>query len=718
MRLPFFACATLLAPTLAAQTYVNNTTDIPQGAAFNSGFTENVELFDIDGDGDADVLWADGGDGGNQRDRVWVNQGFAQGGALGVLQDETAARWPNVSDASRDVDFADIDLDGDYDAFVVNTSTISNQVSRFMLNMGGAQGGSPGFFQDVNSTRWVNLGVNNGTTSLSSIAPGNVLPSGGFIDWMCDATLVDLDSDGDQDLINATYGTLSQGKVPTRLFLNDGAGYFEEFNPSGHQVTGTDITNGSPGLWSEGVHQHSTTNATGAQCDIATEAISVDAADVDGDYDLDFVLGDRTLLPRLFQNRTAENSGALGFRDISHAALPGPDWAVSVGSYEQEFGDLDLDDDLDLYGPNWGNVCDSMFFNNGNGAFPPGVTVVDTCVRGDEADYVDYDNNGLLDVAIVSRTAPQAMFENTGAGNNWVLDPTTTVMPSFSGRIRGSDACDIDLDGDYDLFLANDEDLPEAFFENTNQISDAFAPRVVNLEQAPARNATPEPTRIRAYVYDNAGWYVTAFNRTTLEYSVNGGGFSPIPMRWSGGQVFRGEIPGFTVGSIDYRVRSRDAYGNTGLSVTKTFVASPCTGEPLVYCTAKTNSAGCVPMIGVTGTPSATAGSGCFVTASQVLDNKSGLLFYSKLGPRFTPYQGGYLCVLSPTVRTPVQNSGASGQPPCTGVFSFDFNAWIASGSDVDLTLGQQVWIQYWSRDPQSSFQTNRTDAVTLFICP
>jgi hypothetical protein len=281
----------------------------------------------------------------------------------------------------------------------------------------------------------------------------------------------------------------------------------------------------------------------------------------------------------------------------------------------------------------------------------------------------------------------------------------------------GCDACDIDQDGDYDLFLANDAGDQDNYFENTDQTPDTTAPRVPVLEQAPNRNAGPQPTAIRAHVYDNAALYVTAFNRTRLEYSVNGGAFVQVAMRYSGGQIFRGEIPGFTVGNVDYRVRSIDAYGNTGVSTTKSYTSGACTGEPTIYCTAKTNSAGCVPTIGVSGVPSATAGSGCFVTATQMLDNKFGLLFYSKFGPKLTPYQGGYFCVQSPTVRTPLMNTGATGAPPCTGVFSFDFNVWIASGNDPDLTLGRQVWVQFWSRDPAASFQTNRTDAATFFIC-
>jgi hypothetical protein len=52
-------------------------------------------------------------------------------------------------------------------------------------------------------------------------------------------------------------------------------------------------------------------------------------------------------------------------------------------------------------------------------------------------------------------------------------------------------------------------------------------------------------------------------------------------------------------------------------------------------------------------------------------------------------------------------------------VFAFDFNAHAASGIDPQLQQpGRAVWAQFWSRDPQSSFQTSRTDALSFFMCP
>ena len=111
-----------------------------------------------------------------------------------------------------------------------------------------------------------------------------------------------------------------------------------------------------------------------------------------------------------------------------------------------------------------------------------------------------------------------------------------------------------------------------------------------------------------------------------------------------------------------------------------------------------------------------TAGSGFFVTCSDTLDNKTGLFFYG-FAPKASQFQGGWLCVQAPTKRTSLQDSG--GTPPCNGSFSFDFNAHIASGgAHQSVGAGVTIYGQYWSRDPLSSFGTNRSDAIQFTICP
>jgi hypothetical protein len=118
------------------------------------------------------------------------------------------------------------------------------------------------------------------------------------------------------------------------------------------------------------------------------------------------------------------------------------------------------------------------------------------------------------------------------------------------------------------------------------------------------------------------------------------------------------------------------------------------------------------------GLPSASAGSGFTIGATNILDNKFGLFFYGKMGQQAVPFQGGTLCANAPLVRTALQNSG--GTAPCGGMFSMDFNMYIAGGKDPGLVAGATVDGQYWSRDPGFAppNNTSLTDALHFVICP
>jgi hypothetical protein len=143
------------------------------------------------------------------------------------------------------------------------------------------------------------------------------------------------------------------------------------------------------------------------------------------------------------------------------------------------------------------------------------------------------------------------------------------------------------------------------------------------------------------------------------------------------------------------------------------------TAGPQIYCSAKSNSAGCTPAIAFNGSPSA-SGTGSFnVTATNVINQKSGLLFYG-FTSSFTPFQGGTLCVVGPR-RTQIQFSGGtvSGHN-CSGSFSYDFNARVRSGVDPELVAGQTISAQYYYRDAldPAGFGTGLTDAVRFTLCP
>ena len=136
------------------------------------------------------------------------------------------------------------------------------------------------------------------------------------------------------------------------------------------------------------------------------------------------------------------------------------------------------------------------------------------------------------------------------------------------------------------------------------------------------------------------------------------------------------------------------------------------------YCTAKTNSLGCVPSMSSSGLPSASAATPFAVTCANVINQKNGILFYSHQ-PAAIPFQGGLLCANPPTQRTPVQSSGGSASgSDCSGAFSFDFNAQIQGGIDATLTAGSEVFAQYWSRDPVSASTTSLSNALRFLVQP
>jgi len=137
--------------------------------------------------------------------------------------------------------------------------------------------------------------------------------------------------------------------------------------------------------------------------------------------------------------------------------------------------------------------------------------------------------------------------------------------------------------------------------------------------------------------------------------------------------------------------------------------------ESVVYCTAKVNSLGCTPQISAAGAASATASSGMSISATNIMNNKSGLLFYGVSGRASSPFSGGTLCVATPVKRTPGAFSGGSPSgSDCSGTFAIDFNAFargLLGGAPLAALSvpGTLVDAQWWGRDPGFSAPDNIT---------
>ena len=145
--------------------------------------SQDAELADLDGDGLLDVVFAN--EGGDSRLLL------QRGGRF------TPAPLPNINEESREIDAADLDGDGDLDLVIANV---------------GWAGRTP---QD----RWLR---NDGSGAFTA----EELPEDTYETLDVDA--IDLDRDGDLDLLRANTDVVSSRLVPApyEAWLNDGDGTF------------------------------------------------------------------------------------------------------------------------------------------------------------------------------------------------------------------------------------------------------------------------------------------------------------------------------------------------------------------------------------------------------------------------------------------------------------------------------------------------------------
>ena len=162
-----------------------------------------------------------------------------------------------------------------------------------------------------------------------------------------------------------------------------------------------------------------------------------------------------------------------------------------------------------------------------------------------------------------------------------------------------------------------------------------------------------------------------------------------------------------------FHITPFDNAGNTQnfFNVGPFYIVDP---TPVVYCTGKTNSLGCVPAIGSTGTPSKSGGN-FKVTCSNVISQKNGLCFWGH-NSLATPFQGGTLCIAAPTVRTAnISSGGSAGGNDCSGAYLFAFDTAYMNAHAINP--GDTIFAQWWMRDPAVASTTGLSNAVRFTVC-
>jgi len=442
-----------------------------------SEYTNQCTFVDIDGDGDKDIVFANGQGysslGALLKPRIYVNNG------TGFFTDETDARAAGITGCFRGVEAGDVDRDGDWDLLLAQDF---NRRPLLLVNNGA------GVFADQTTTR------------LPNITMGSARGQFG-----------DVDNDGDLDIVLCNSGTnrFSATGRP-RLFINGGAGVF--------------------------------TDAPTTQFPTTALAEQMDCVfgDVDNDLDLDLHVGTRA---------SGANSSQLWINNGAGTFAKLNPFVTDATCYSYDFGDMDGDGDLDLIGVNAGTSNTELLLrNSANGAtwtnvssqISPNPTVDDNDSR-----FIDYDNDGDLDLLVAALGGPDRMYRNGGTGV--FTQVTTGVLPSITDSSLDVKVGDLTGDGKPDIVTAQGE---SGQFQNriyiNNGPADTIAPNIKLVEQVPSNGDGPF-----------------------------------VPMAWSGNSLWRGVIPPQgACKTVEYFVRAFDASNNSANSPVKSFVTGGSCGIP------------------------------------------------------------------------------------------------------------------------------------------
>lgn len=314
-----------------------------------------------------------------------------------------------------------------------------------------------------------------------------------------DVVSVDLDGDGDLDLVTA------QEWLTNTLFLNDGSGRFTEISDRLEPLAADELALGPPQLNQPGrghdsedvavadfdgdgrldllivseddirferaeVHEFYRGTDTGyarARGVIPdTEANAVAEVDINGDGRVDL------LLVGAGQDRLLINDGRGGFTDETDARLP----REAATGQDGEFADLDGDGDLDIViGQEGGHA---LWLNDGSGRFTD-VSVerlpVPGLIEARKVASVDVDGDGDLDlwfshVSWMGREGQDRLFINDGTGR--FSDETAARIPEETGITVDARFADLDGDGDLDVVRADRPHVTVWFNDGAGRFTD------------------------------------------------------------------------------------------------------------------------------------------------------------------------------------------------------------------------------------------------------
>jgi len=353
------------------QLYLNNGTADPFNnllkgidISTENKLTCSIVLKDIDGDGDLDVIEGNA----NDKNRLFLNNGSSN-----PFEDVTGKDITEDIHLTFSISIADVDNDNDLDIIAGN----SNQINRLYLNNGTSDP-----FNGV-SGEDISLDIND----------TNDIKSG------------DMNSDGFIDIVAGNYNQ------PNRLYLNNG---------TSHPYSGVEGINITEDI---------------------QNTLSIALEDIDFDGDLDFVAGNEGI-NRLYLN----NGTSTPFLDASKIDFSNDNHAT----YSLVLADFDKDGDLDLVAGNESSV-NKLYINNSSSI--GGIEISNDSDSSKAIAFGDFNNDGFPDL-VVANNGLNRIYINNGTSTPFkgvdAINLTSDIHMSFAVATG-----DVDNDGDIDIVIGN-----------------------------------------------------------------------------------------------------------------------------------------------------------------------------------------------------------------------------------------------------------------------
>lgn len=489
-----------------------------------TGWSNKVELADLDRDGRVDLLFANGGNyseiGAPELSGAWRNTGNDASG-VPTFEDVSDAVFGGRTDLARSIRARDFDGDGNVDIVIG-----ANYETRARLLMG--TGG--GAFEDR-----------------SELLPAIGVSAG-------DIEAADIDADGDLDLVIADWG------------LDDGSGgLLDPFTAPG----------APPLLWlNELSSEQGFVDVTAERMDDVPVAWSweLDLWDVDGDFDLDLLVSCKVCTgSSLYRNE----DGA--FRH-DPAALPQftnnydfeAMWIVSPGETEPRLAVVTINDGEQV--SNQFDLREHLFVADDDGNFRDRTDELwpDGQNLGEDDNMVvvlDFDSDGDPDFLIGALgEGEDRLHVNDLAGEGvFVLDRNADLRTGLidTPGTLGIALADLNGDGKLDVVQSQGELAePEKVYLGDDIAPDTAPPVIGALRVDPAEDDARDRV-VLAVVHDNASpvrphdW-----KSVVLRSSVDGEAGGEVAFAHMGGFLWRASLQVPEAGAVELTVCATDAAGN------------------------------------------------------------------------------------------------------------------------------------------------------------